>query len=82
MFVNHSHSKIIFFLFSTGGGMLKALLVKFLGLLLSPFPLLDLVVRAFKKGWSNLLYVKSRTVPPACLTGVPHAWKRDASMNT
>ena len=49
--------------------MLKPLLVKFLGLCLSPLPLLGLIIQAFKRGWSNVFYVKDRTVAPTCLTG-------------
>ena len=46
----------------------KSIFVQIIGFCLSPFPILDLILRAFKLGWSRLFYVKTRTEPPACLT--------------
>lgn len=47
--------------------MLKQLILQFFGLCMSIFPVTLLLIRCFKRGFSNLLFVKERNVEPACL---------------
>ena len=49
--------------------MLKQLVVRLIGFCLTFIPILSLIGPIFKRGLSNLFYVKDRKVAPACLTG-------------